>query len=68
MRARTHTRTHARTHTERERVVGLRKSLGMELKKVVVFKRKVCKEDLEELTQVELRIEIGSWFQIIGTW
>ena len=41
-------RTHTRTHRERERDV------GMGLKKSCCFlKRKVCKEDLKELTQVE---------------
>ena len=33
-----------------------------------VEKRKILKEDLKELAEVEWRTETGSWFQITGAW
>ena len=60
--AHTHTHTHARTHARRVVYQGN----GTEGK--VFKKRKVFKEDLKELTEVEWRTETGSWFQITGAW
>ena len=39
-----------------------------ETEEKVFKKRKVFKEDLKELTEVEWRTETGRWFQINGTW
>ena len=38
------------------------------LKNSFFRKRKVFKGDLKELTQVECRTEVASWFQISGVW
>ena len=53
MRARA--RTHTRTHAQRERESrGTEEKFGNGTEKSCCFlKRKVCKEDLKELTQVE---------------
>ena len=65
-RARSHTHTHARAHTHTHQL-HIRAIRAMRLKKVFK-KRKVFKEDLKELTEVEWRTETGSWFQITGAW
>ena len=39
---------------------------GNETEEKVFKKRKVFKEDLKELTEVEWQTETGSWFQITG--
>ena len=54
----THARTHARARTHTHTVVY--QGNGTEQK--AFQKRKVFKEDLKELTEVELRTETGSWF------
>ena len=61
--ARTHTHTPTLTHT-----VAYQGNQGNETEKKVFKKRKVFKECLKELTEVEWRTEIGSWFQIAGAW
>ena len=62
----THTRTHARTHTHTHPAVAYQGDQGNETEEKVFKKRKVFKEDLKELTEVEWRTETGSWFQITG--
>ena len=59
--ARTHTHTHTHTHTP----VAYQ---GNETEEKVFKKRKVFKEDLKELTEVEWQTETGNWFQITGAW
>ena len=59
----THARTHARTHTSR---IYQGNQANDETEEKVFKKRKVFKEDLKELTEVEWRTETGSWFQITG--
>ena len=59
------TRAHTNTHTRRQ---GNQSYQGNETEEKVFKKRKVFKEDLKELTEVEWRTETGSWFQIIGAW
>ena len=65
--ARTHTDSHTHTHTHTHQS-HIRATRAMRLKKKVFKKRKVFKEDLKELTEVEWRTETGSWFQINGAW
>ena len=60
-RARAHTLTHTHTHTP----VAYQ---GNETEEKVFKKRKVFREDLKELTEVEWRTETGSWFHITGAW
>ena len=55
----THTNTHAHTPVAHQ---------GNETEEKVFKKRKVFKEDLKELTEVEWWTETGSWFQITGAW
>ena len=50
--ARAHTRTHTHTHTHTHTLVAYQ---GTETEERVFKKRKVFKEDLKELTQVEWR-------------
>ena len=57
--ARTHTRTHTHTHTHTPDAYQ-----GNQTEEKVFKKRKVFKENLKELTEVEWRTETGSWFQI----
>ena len=52
-----HTHIHAHTHTH-----------GNGTEEQVFEKRKVFKEDLKELTEVEWWTEKGSWFQADGAW
>ena len=59
-----HTHTHPNTHTP----VAYQGNQGNETEEKVFKKRKVFKEDLKELTEVEWRTETGSWFQITGAW
>ena len=72
--ARTHTQTrtrmHARahTHTHTYTPVAYQGNQDNETEEKVFKKRKVSKEDLKELTEVEWRTETGRWFQINGTW
>ena len=68
--ARTHARTHthAHTHTHTHTPVAYQGNHGNETEEKVFKKRKVFKEDLKELTEVEWRTETGSWFQITGAW
>ena len=67
----THTRTrtrvhmHTQTHTHTHTPVPYQ---GNETEQKIFKKRKVFKEDLKELTEVEWRTETGSWFQITGAW
>ena len=63
MHTRTHTHrlAHAHTHTPGA-------YQGNETEEKVFKKRKVFKEDLKELTEVEWWTETGSWFQITGAW
>ena len=68
MHARTHARTHAHTHTHTHTPVAYQGNQGNETEEKVFKKRKVFKEDLKELTEVEWRTETGSWFQITGAW
>ena len=71
MDARTHARmhtdlhTHARTHTHEHTHTPVAYQ-GNETEEKVFKKRKVFKEDLKELTEVEWRTDTGSWFQITG--
>ena len=67
-RAHTHTRTHTHTHTHTHTPVAYQGNQGNETEEKVFKKRKVFKEDLKELTEVEWRTETGSWFQITGAW
>ena len=66
----THARTHARTrtHTHTHTSVAYQGNQVNETEEKVFKKRKVFKEDLKELTEVERRTETGSWFQINGAW
>ena len=68
MRARTHARTHTHTHTHTHtsRIAG--QSGQWDWREKVFKKRKVFKEDLKELAEVEWRTETGSWFQITEAW
>ena len=62
-----HTRrpAHARAHTNTHTPVAYQDN---ETEEKFFKKRKVFKEDLKELTEVEWRTETGSWFQITGAW
>ena len=60
-----HAHTLARTHIHTHTPVAYQ---GNETEKKVFKRRKVFKEDLKELTEVEWRTETGSWFQINGAW
>ena len=68
MNARTHTDSHmharalTHTHTHQAHIRAIR------AEEKVFKKRKVFKEDLKELTEVEWRTETGSWFQITRAW
>ena len=77
MNTHTYTHTHARTHTEIRTCTHMHTRThthtpvayqGSETEEQVFKKRKVFKEDLKELTEVEWRTETGSWFQITGAW
>ena len=70
MHAHTQTRTctHTRTHTNTHIPVTYQGNQGNETEEKVFKKRKVFKEDLKELTEVEWQTETGSWFQITGAW
>ena len=57
--ARTYTRTHARTHAHTHTPVAYQGYQGNETKENVFLKRKVFKEDLKELTEVEWQTETG---------
>ena len=59
-RARTHTHTH--THTPKQHTHTPVAYQGNETEEKIFKKRKVFKEDLKELTEVEWRTETGSWF------
>ena len=65
-----HTRPHlrARAHTHTHTQVAYQGYQGNETEEKVFKKRKVFKEDLKELTEVEWRTETGSWFQITEAW
>ena len=54
-----HTQTQTHTHTHTNTPVAYE---GNETEKKSFEKRKVFKEDLKELTEVEWRTETGSWF------
>ena len=66
-----HTETHTCMHactctcTHTHTPVG---NQGSETEEKVFKKRKVFKEDLKELTEIEWQTETGSWFQITGAW
>ena len=66
MNAQTNTCTHA--HTQTHTPVAYQSNEGNETEEKVFKKRKVFKEDLQELTEVEWWTETGSWFQINGAW
>ena len=69
MNAQTRTCTHAHNaHTQTHTAVAYQSNQGNETEEKVFKKRKVFKEDLKELTEVEWWTETGSWFQITGTW
>ena len=55
----------ARTHTRTRTPVAYQ---GNETEGNVFKKGTGFKEDLKGLTEVEWRIETGSWFQITGAW
>ena len=61
MNARTHADSHTRAHTHTYTPVAYQ---GNKTEAKVFKKRKVFKEDLKELTEVEWRTKAGSWFQI----
>ena len=63
MHARAHTHTHTHTHTYTQAAYW-----GNGTEEKAFKKRKVFKEDVKELTEVERWTETGSWFQITGTW
>ena len=67
--ARKHTdsRTHARVHTHKHAHTPVAHQ-GNETEEKVFKKRRVFKEDLKELTEVEWWTETGSWFQVTGAW
>ena len=67
MHAHTHRLTHARTRTHTHTYTPVAYQ-GSETEEKVFKKRKVFKEDLKELTEVEWRTETGSWFQITRAW
>ena len=56
-----HTHTHTNTHTYTPVIYQ-----GNETEEKIFKKRKVFKEDLKELTEVQWRTETGIWFQITG--
>ena len=58
-----HTDSRTCTHTHKHTPVAYQ---GNETEENVFKKIKVFREDLKELTEVELRTETGSWFQITG--
>ena len=64
MHAHTQTRTCTHAHTHKHTPVTYQGNQGNETEEKVFKKRKVFKEDLKELTEVEWRTETGSWFQI----
>ena len=75
MNAQMHTHTHTHTHTCAHAHVRARTHThpthrvvyqGNVTEEKAFKKRKVFKEDLKELTQVEWWTEMGSWFQITG--
>ena len=72
MNARTNARTLTHTHTHiyiyTHTPVAYWGNQDNETEEKVFKKRKVFKEDLKELTEVERRIETGSWFQITEAW
>jgi len=59
---------HARAHTHTHTPVAYKGNQGNETEKKVFKKRKVFKEHLKELTELEWLTETGSWFQITGAW
>ena len=63
--ARTHAHTRTHTHTHTHTPVAYQ---GNETDEKFFLKRKIFKEDLKELTDVEWQTETGSWFQITGAW
>ena len=63
-----HTHTHACTRTDSHMHTHQSHIRAMRLKKRFLKKRKVFKEDLKELTEVEWHTETGSWFRITGAW
>ena len=67
MNARTHARTHTDSHTHARAHTPVAYQ-DNETEEKFFKKRKVFKEDLKELTEVEWRTETGSWFQITGAW
>ena len=71
MNAHTHIRSHRLTHTRAHAHMHTHTPVAFqdnETGEKVFRKRKVFKEDLKELTEVEWRTETGSWFQITGAW
>ena len=64
----THTRVHTHTQTHTHTPVAYQGYQGNKTEEKVFKKRKVFKEGLKELTEVEWRTETGSWFQITGAW
>ena len=70
MHAHTQTRTctHAHTHKHKHTPVVYQGNQGNETEEKVFKKRKVFKEHLKELTEVEWQTETGSWFQITRAW
>jgi len=63
-----HMHAHTDSHTYRTHTFTPVGYQGNETEEKVFKKRKVFKEDLKELTEVEWRTETGSWFQITGAW
>ena len=59
MNTHTHTRKYTQTYITYQ---------GSGTEEKVFKKRKVFKEDLKGLTDVEWWAETGSWFQITGAW
>ena len=64
MNARTRSRSRTHSHTP----VAYQGNQDNETEGKVFKKRKVFKEDLKELTEVEWQTETWSWFQITGAW
>ena len=69
----TDTHTHVRTHTCTHRPTQTHTHTpatyeGNGTEEMFFKRRKIFKEDLKELTEVEWRTETGSWFQITGAW
>ena len=60
-----HTYARACTYTHAHTPVAYR---GNETEEKVFKKKKVFREDLKALTEVEWQTETGSWFQITGAW